>query len=147
MKDKNHVIDIPTDNKKEIYYVAKSFENKKSRIRVTQSFNNAVTTANLASNQKDHYNVYNSKGKIVHMGNRQKSKPVLNIHKGLKISVSGINAYNNPSDTIPDQAYHGIIEIQDNHLRNDKYYVKSDTEIPEFFWCKVRDIEKYLSNN
>lgn len=141
MIKKPHIIDIPINEGQEIYYVSNSFKDRNSTITVTPHFNEAVE---IADKQPDSINVYNSKGIIMYTSNMKTKRKMYNIHTGLKFHADGINVYRDYNNTIPDSAYHGSLIVESNHMKSDKYKVKTDAEYPEILWCKARDIERYL---
>lgn len=141
MNKKPHKIDIPTENKKDVYYVAKTIKDKKNVIFTTSDFGEAV---DVCDQQPEKYHVYNTKEQIMYTNTIKTKKKPYNIHEGLTLAVNGINAYTNPYNTIPDYAYHGVIVIKSDLCKSDKYKVcDKDNEEVEF-WCRLKDIENYL---
>lgn len=143
MGKKVNIVDIETHfTSKDVYYVAKSMENKKSRILVTNNFNEAKDRVEI---EKDIYYVYDSKGKILYC--KRKSSSTVKINIGQLIHAAGINIYSTPESSFPKSAYHGTLRIVDDRLYSDKYKVQTEEEYPLTYFCKIDDVKKYISRS
>ena len=141
---KRHIIDICKKDKTvgEVYFVAKNFNNPESVILSTTNLDKAIKLA--SKRNKEYYNVYNSKGKIVYAG-VYKPRPV-RIKDNDRLSVSAINLYTNPTSTIPHKCYTGILYIDSPAvLKSDKYkiIIKHKNGLDESYYCKVNDLVAY----
>ena len=140
MGKKVNIVDIETHfTSKDVYYVAKSMENKQSRILVT---NNLTEAMQKVDEQTEVYYVYNSKGKILYCKPRTSKTVKVNINQ--RIHADGINVYTSANDIFPTRAYHKTLIIVDDRLYYNKYKVQTDEEFPRTYFCKSDDINKYI---
>ena len=143
----NHQIDIDTNTNNEIYSIGHSFDDA----------NIIVKTANLSIAKKTAFEigegvkVYDHLGRIVYEPKKKRSynsvafRKVANWDKGTKLSCIGINYYSVATNTIPDGAYTGMIEINKSFLTYDKIEVKL-IDLDNFIvYCKADDINKILA--
>lgn len=141
MSKKVNIVDIETHfTSKDIYYVAKSMNNKQSRILVTNNLAEAIQKVN---EQTDVYYVYNSKGKILYC--KPKTTKTVKVNVNRHIHADGINIYSSAEDSFPTRAYHDTLIIVDDRLYCDKYKVQTDEEFPRTYFCKSDDIKKYIA--
>lgn len=140
MGNKVNIVDIETHfTSKDVYYVAKSMDNKQSRILVTNDLKEAIGRVN---EENDVYYVYNSKGKILYC--KKKTSKVVKVNIGHIIHANGINVYSAAQSTIPVSAHHGTLTIVDDRLYNDKYKVQTDDEFPITYFCKSDEVKNYI---
>lgn len=140
MEKVKNIVDISAHyTSKDIYYVAKSMENKKSRILVTNSLKKAKERV---ESEKDNYYVYNSKGKILYR--KTKVNTMVKINIGQKINADGINIYDSPNSTIPISSYHGTLVVVDDVLYRNKYKLQTIAEYPFTYYCNSDDVKKYI---
>lgn len=140
MSKKVNIVDIETHfTSKDVYYVAKSMENKHSRILVTNDLNEATERVD---NEKDVYYVYNSKGKILYC--KKKTTKLVKVNIGYVVHADGINIYSSADSSYPISAFHGNLTIVDDRLYFDKYKVQTNDEYPITYFCRSDDIKKYI---
>lgn len=142
----NHQIDIDTNTNNEIYYIGHSFDDA----------NIILKTANLSVAKKTAFEigegvkVYDHLGRIVYEPKKKRNynsvafKRVTNWDKGTKVSCLAINYYSVATNTIPDGAYTGTIEINKSFLTYDKIEVKLLDLEGLIVYCKADDIKKLL---
>lgn len=142
----NHQIDIDTNTNNEIYSIGHSFDEA----------NIILKTANLSVAKKTAFEigegvkVYDHLGRIVYEPKKKRNynsvafKRVTNWDKGTKVSCLAINYYSVATNTIPDGAYTGTIEINKSFLTYDKIEVKLLDLEGLIVYCKADDIKKLL---
>lgn len=142
-----HQIDISTDSNNEIYFIGHSFDDDNTILK-TPNLNLAKKTAlEIGEGVK----VYDHLGRIVYEPKKKKDnksiayKVISNWDKGTKLSCIAINYYSVATNTIPDGAYTGMIEINKSFLTYDKIEVKL-IDLDNFIvYCKADDIKKILA--
>lgn len=142
-----HQIDISTDSNNEIYSIGHSFDDDNTILK-TSNLNLAKKTAlEIGEGVK----VYDHLGRIVYEPKKKKDnksiayKVIANWDKGTKLSCIAINYYSVATNTIPDGAYTGMIEINKSFLTYDKIEVKL-IDLDDFIvYCKADDIKKILA--
>lgn len=142
-----HQIDISTDSNNEIYSIGHSFDDDNTILK-TSNLNLAKKTAlEIGEGVK----VYDHLGRIVYELKKKKDnksiahKVIANWDKGTKLSCIAINYYSVATNTIPDGAYTGMIEINKSFLTYDKIEVKL-IDLDDFIvYCKADDIKKILA--
>lgn len=142
-----HQIDISTDSNNEIYSIGHSFDDDNTILK-THNLNLAKKTAlEIGEGVK----VYDHLGRIVYEPKNKKDnksiayKVIANWDKGTKLSCIAINYYSVATNTIPDGAYTGMIEINKSFLTYDKIEVKL-IDLDDFIvYCKADDIKRILA--
>lgn len=142
-----HQIDISTDSNNEIYFIGHSFDDDNTILK-TPNLNLAKKTAlEIGEGVK----VYDHLGRIVYEPKKKKDnksiayKVISNWDKGTKLSCIAINYYSVATNTIPDGAYTGMIEINKSFLTYDKIEVKL-IDLDDFIvYCKADDIKRILA--
>lgn len=141
-----HQIDISTDTNNEIYSIGHSFDDD----------NIILKTANLKLAKKtaldigDGVKVYDHLGRIAYEPKNKRDdksityKVIANWDKGTKVSCLGINYYSIATNTIPDGAYTGMVEINKSFLTYDKIEVKLIDLDNLIVYCKLDDIKQMI---
>jgi len=143
----NHQIDIDTTTNNEIYSIGHSFDDANIILK-TANLNLAKKTALEIG---EGVRVYDHLGRIVYEPKKKRSynsvayKIVANWDKGMKVSCLSINYYSIATNTIPDGAYTGMIEINSSYLTSDKIEVKLLDMEDMIAYCRSDDIKRLLA--
>lgn len=142
----NHQIDIDTTTDSEIYSIGHSFDEANTILKT----NNLNVAKKTATEIGEGVKVYDHLGRIVFEPKKKRSnnsiayKIVANWDKGTKVSCLGINYYSITTNSIPDGAYTGMLEINKSFLTYDKIEVKLLDMNDLIVYCKSDDIKKML---